>query len=365
MGGTQNLMLNCITEMNRRGIESHLCTLAAREKSHARDQLPVQSVHLDFEGDYRCPLAVRRCVKKLSVLFQQIEPDIVHSYLWLSDFVTAVANRKRSFPHLSHVVDRRNWQTSRALKHQFRRCLTQRMFRRSGTRFLAVSQAARQFAVETLHIDPRWIAVAYNSVDVHCYQNIPPAPLLTGDAPEFTLGTASRLEPEKGHVYLLQAISLLRCRGFPVKLLITGEGSHRQELERRAGKLGLSTCVRFVGWVDNIADFFRTIDLFLVPSIDSEGLPTTILEAMASGRVVVATDVGGAAEAIRDTVDGRVVPARDPDALAVAVVSVTENLSTYQNMAESARHRVRGLFSITHMADVIAKTYSEMCGRPL
>ena len=98
----------------------------------------------------------------------------------------------------------------------------------------------------------------------------------------------------------------------------------------------------------------------MVPSIDSEGLPTTILEAMAAGRVVVATDVGGATEAIRDGVDGMIVQPRDAAALASALEILGMERSFCNGLTKSARRRVLKHFSMSVMLDRVCGSYRQL-----
>jgi glycosyltransferase involved in cell wall biosynthesis len=118
--------------------------------------------------------------------------------------------------------------------------------------------------------------------------------------------------------------------------------------------------VRFVGWVPNVKSFLADIDVFLVPSVDSEGLPTTILESMAAGRVVVGTDVGGAIEAISSGVNGLIVPPKDATAIADAVALLHANRSLGGQMADKGIEVVREKFAMSGMLDTIQETYQQM-----
>ena len=171
---------------------------------------------------------------------------------------------------------------------------------------------------------------------------------------------ASRLEPEKGHAVLLDALAEFRSRGGRARLLITGQGEYRKELQRQIVQLHLSEQVEFVGFVESVKQFLTEVDVFLVPSVDSEGLPTTILEAMAAGRAVIASDVGGATEAIRHQVDGLIVPARNATALADAIEGIASDPSAARAMCESARQRVQECFSMTTMMKTVVRSYMSL-----
>jgi glycosyltransferase involved in cell wall biosynthesis len=109
-----------------------------------------------------------------------------------------------------------------------------------------------------------------------------------------------------------------------------------------------------------VKSFLADIDVFLVPSVDSEGLPTTILESMAAGRVVVGADVGGAVEAISSGVNGLIVPPKDATAIADAVALLHANRSFGGQMADKGIEVIREKFAMSGMLDTIQETYQQM-----
>lgn len=355
MGGTQNLLLRSLAELERRGVESHVCVLASEQTTDDGTRDLVSPTYLDFPGDYRNPLAVRGCVRQLCQLIDRLQPDIVHSYLWVSDYVSARAVGSSAIDHVCHIVDRRDWQASDRWVHRVRKHMTQRAFTRAGTRFVAVSQAAKDFACEHMAYSPENVAVAANGIDWKQFADVDSR---SNRAELLILGTAGRVEHEKGHHYLLEAVRQLVQQDFPVELRITGEGPLKADLESFVDEHGLQDRVTFLGWVPSVTDFYREIDLFVVPSVNAEGLPTTILEAMATGCVVVASDVGGAGEAIRDGIDGCLVPSRDVESLVSVIKKLGTDPEALSRMGESARLRIQEYFTTKKMVDVICETYA-------
>jgi glycosyltransferase involved in cell wall biosynthesis len=126
--------------------------------------------------------------------------------------------------------------------------------------------------------------------------------------------------PEKGFDLLLRAFAQCATVNKQARLRLAGDGPQRSALIRAAADLGIVDRVEMVGWVDDITAFFAGIDVFVFPSRpEFDGLPNVILEAMALGRPVVATDVGGVASVIEDGVTGYLVPPLDVAALAAAM----------------------------------------------
>lgn len=359
LGGTQRLMLDLLGELHRRGFSQRLVVMSHASRTYAGYQPAVDPEYLNQEDDYRRPAAVWRCSKALRRHIKRWSPDIVHSYLWLSNFIGVLATRGTRARHLWHIVDRRSWQASRRLRHRLRRLALRLLLVGSRTRFMAVSESARQYACEHMRWKPEHIRVAYNSIDASRFvadraqraglQNHTPV-----------IGVAGRLVEEKGHRYLFEAAAILRNSGHVSRLLITGNGPDRETLGELASQLNIESSVEFLGEVPDMPSFYRRLDLFVVPSIHSEGLPTTILEAMASGIPVVVTDVGGATEAVRDDEEGLVVPPRNPSALAAAIQALLESPDRANRLAEQARRRVAEMFSLEAMTDAVLRAYDDL-----
>jgi len=359
LGGAERLMVDMLHGLANRQIELRLCVVRDSSTRFAGHELPVEPVYLGFSGEYRNPLAVWRCAQRLRSVVQREAPQVVHSHLWLSDYLTALAVRRTTARHISHIVDRREWQTSRRLRHRLRRWQTRRAFRKADSRFLAVSAAARDFACANMGWHASHVRVVYNSIDVSRFG----ANGGLATAPETRLpvvGTASRLAEEKGHPYLLEAAAQLRERGYGFRLLITGNGPEMRHLAELGNELGVADLVEFVGRVPDMASFYRKLDIFVVPSIRAEGLPSTILEAMASQKAVVVTDVGGATEAVRHESEGLVIPPRDATALADAIERILVTPDFAASMAAAARQRVYQMFTVERMTDQVIDAYRDI-----
>jgi glycosyltransferase involved in cell wall biosynthesis len=358
LGGSLHLAQRTWKGLRERGHEVEIAVLVNSTKEQPDCSTGFQVHRLNYHGDYRRPFSLSLCAQKLSHVIRDTNPDLVHSWLWLSDVVAAKSAKKCGKPHLSHILDRRNWQLSSALKHRFRRFLTKRAFQLARTRFLAVSQSAADFASQTLSISPTAITTAYNSIEIEDYRSLSPIAIDAEKMHPIRLGIAARIEDEKGHKFAIQAMKLLKAKGQNAVLKITGEGSTKDDLLKLTHHERLEDCVKFVGWVPDVKSFLEEIDVFLVPSIDSEGLPTTILEAMASGRIVVATDVGGAAEVITSGLNGLIVKPKDPQAIADAIIQITANPRDSVEMARQAVSRIECGFTMKHMLDVVEATYN-------
>lgn len=172
---------------------------------------------------------------------------------------------------------------------------------------------------------------------------------------------AARLEEQKGHAMLFEALAELRRRGRVFTCALAGEGSLRPALERRVEELGLGAFVRFLGQVEEIGPLLLAADAVLLPS-RWEGLPLTLLEALARARPVVATAVGGIPEVIEDGVSGRLVPPDDPAAFAAALESFQQKPDAAFRLGRAGARVVAESYTWAHVAEEFESLYDEVLG---
>jgi glycosyltransferase involved in cell wall biosynthesis len=157
------------------------------------------------------------------------------------------------------------------------------------------------------------------------------------------------LEERKGHRFLLDAARVLKERGRRINYVFAGDGSKKAQLQRMVQMLGLREEVSFVGFVKDVPKFLSSIDVLVLPSL-YEGLGVAALEAMAAGKPVVATRVGGLAESIVDGETGFLVPSRDATALAEAIQKLVDNPFMARAMGQKGTARVLSIFTMERMA---------------
>jgi glycosyltransferase involved in cell wall biosynthesis len=166
-----------------------------------------------------------------------------------------------------------------------------------------------------------------------------------------------RLVPKNGVEFLIESLLLLTDRS-SCCLLIVGDGPERPSLENRVRESGLSDSVIFAGAKSNseLPEFYADADIVVIPSL-KEATSIAGLEAMASARVIVASDVGGLPEIIQDGVSGLLVPPRDPKALALAIERLIEEPGLRQKLGQAARSRVEREFTWTLTAQKTERAY--------
>lgn len=173
------------------------------------------------------------------------------------------------------------------------------------------------------------------------------------------VAAVGRLVPLKNLGLFLDMAKVLLDRRDAVRFIIIGDGPLRAMLERMACDLGVREKVIFTGWRSDMARLYRLMDVFVLTST-MEALPVSVLEAMAFGKPVVATDVGGVPEIVRDGETGLLVRARDGSALCEAVTALLDDASRRRLIGQAGRKRVEQEFSMEVMAEKVCRVYAEL-----
>ena len=177
--------------------------------------------------------------------------------------------------------------------------------------------------------------------------------------------TVAGLNNQKGHVYLIRAVPEILRQVPQARFLLVGDGHLRGGLEALVASLGLSQVFTFAGDRSDVASILASTDLFVLPSL-FEGMPMSVLEAMAAGRAVVATDVAGTQDTVVSGQTGLLVPPEDPEALAGAIVELLLDAEKRQAFGWNGRRHVEQNFSAGLMGERYRALFREtgMPGRP-
>lgn len=226
-------------------------------------------------------------------------------------------------------------------------------------RVIAVSRAIEQKLIEEGRTGTE-VSVIYNGVDLQRYDHQAPCCTLREEyglpAEGPIVGVVARLESEKGHPTLLDAWPAVLAAQPTATLLIVGEGSRREELEAQARALEIAERVVFTGRREDVPAVTAALDVAVLPSYrEAQGL--VILEAMALGRPVVATRVGGIPEMVEDGVTGLLVPAHDSQALAAAIVRLLTDHSLADVIGRAGHDLVHDRFCVELMVSAVEDIY--------
>jgi glycosyltransferase involved in cell wall biosynthesis len=299
-------------------------------------------------GDFgRHPGRVARPLFNLFRLIRGFRPDVVHGFLFWAYVLGTLAARLAGVPIV--VTSRRIMEDFKATKSRY--LFLDRVANRLTDVIVANSEAVRQDTIAREHLAYQKVGMVYNGIEVDRYlvpsdETIRHSSGLVGREP--LVGVIATLDPRKGHPFLLEAWATVAARYPSAIVLLIGDGPSRPELEAQAQSAGLGQSVRFLGTRHDIPDLLALLDLVVHPSL-TEGFSNAILEAMAAGKPVVATAVGGNPEAVVDRVTGLLVPARDSQALAQAMLRLLEHPDEAAAFGCAGRERVAQRFGMQLM----------------
>jgi glycosyltransferase involved in cell wall biosynthesis len=284
--------------------------------------------------------------------------DILHCHLPLADAIGRPAGWLAGIPILITTEHGRNlWKPWYYL-------VVEKMLNRMTDMRICVSQDILEIRNRREHTPLSKLVRIPNAVDIPKFRN----PLRRREAVMAEFGwpasdslvvSVGRLAPEKNYAILVEAVGQLRPRYPQVRCLLAGSGPCRDELLAVIGRLGLGEHVKLAGRRKDIADLLGAADTFVLPS-DKEGLPVSVLEAMAAGRAIVVTAVGGMPEVIRDGENGLVVPPGSPGAVAAAIARLMDDGSLRKSLGDTALADAERQFGIDRVTDTIARLYADL-----
>jgi glycosyltransferase involved in cell wall biosynthesis len=273
-------------------------------------------------------------VLRLAWLFRRERISVVHTHDDKPLVYAPLAARLAGVPTVIHTRHGRSF--GMTARQQFLLRLTSRL----TDRFVCVSEDSARLTIEQ-GVPPRKVCAVWNGIEVSRFA-------YAGPVESGPVVTVARLSPEKDLETLLKATALAAREEPAFRLEIAGDGPCMGELRRAAAELGLGERVLFHGEVRDVPGLLARAGLFALSSV-SEGVSLTLLEAMGRGLPCVATCVGGNPEVVADGATGLLVPARDPGALAAALLRLWRDPDERRRMGLAGRRRVLECFDIRRM----------------
>ena len=320
-----------------------------------RGRVRLESVALRGLSPWRQPGQILARFGRLVRFLRRERPDVVHGFLFHGYVLGTAVARLCRVPVV--VQSRRSLGIFKAGRPHY--VALERLATRFTDMVVANSEGVREDAIRREGLPRGKTLVIYNGVDAHAV--VPPDPdlvkALEGARP--VVGVVANLIGYKGHRFFLEAWStVLRAHPAAVALLV-GDGPLRAELEALVRERGLGASVRFLGARPDVTAILSLVDLVVHPSLQ-EGFSNAILEAMAAGKPVVATAVGGSPEAIADGETGLLVPPEDSAALAGAMLRLLGEPGTAARMGEAARRRAATEFGMARMVEQYEALYERL-----
>ena len=340
LGGGERIALKLAALLPQYGYRASILTFSADPANPLFESAPCPVYLLALESTYdrtalMGALALRRFLKQQKI--QIVQTFFESSDIWAGFVTKFLSNAKL-------IWSRRDMGILRTRKHE----VAYRLMAGLPDAVFAVSDLVRQHCIEQDHIDPDRVQTIYNGLDLADWNRTSVSAPSRDRLLVTTIGNIRRV---KGHDVFIKAAALIAPRFPHVDFSIAGgvlEPAYFEELQDLIRELNLSDRFHFAGSITNLQQHLSAADIFVLPS-RSEGFSNAIVEAMAASLPVIATNVGGNAEAVQDGVTGIVVPAEDPAALSAAMTRLLAAPAQAKAMGVAGKQSVAERFTTEAM----------------
>jgi glycosyltransferase involved in cell wall biosynthesis len=356
MGGTEKQVVLLARGLRDRGIDTSVWALYYGTETYYGEtlrQAGIKVVDVGLHG-HRNPRYIWSNFARLGGMTMRLRrerPDIVHAFLFHAYIAGLPAARLAGIPVF--IAGRRslgNFKEGRSVA-----LAAERLATRFTDLIIANAEAVAADTKRRERVRDDKLEIVYNGLPDQAFAEVPPAFIETVDP---VVLCVANFHPYKGHRYILEAVSRLKASGRPCTLLLAGEGGERQSLERQAIQLGIDA--RFLGTCEDVRPLLARADVVAHPSLE-EGMSNAVMEAMAAGRPVVATSVGGTPELLAGR--GLLVPAADSASLAESIGRVLSDHSLAARLADAARNWSSEHLGASAMVDRHIQIYSGLLER--
>lgn len=291
--------------------------------------------------------------------------DIVHTHLFFANLYGRIASKMAGVPHILTTLHNPDYtyEDNGRVTYKARKLIDKYSGRICNDQFLAVSDFVKRDYER--HMGFKNIEVLYNCIDITQFERLNSSLIQKKRAElgfrddEIILLNIGRLHPQKGQIYLIEALNMVRNKNKKCKLLMVGRGHMEAELQNKANKMGLGGYIKFLKDRKDIFEIMHSCDIFVLPSI-YEGFGIALVEAMACGMPVVVSDIDTFKEIVRDNVDGMIVEKENPERLAAAISSLMNDSEKRLHLGESAKKKAMDEFDVKVHLKKLENVYQEV-----
>lgn len=354
IGGLEQVIVQICTHIDKKIFEPAVCCL--HFKGDLAKQLESLGVRVYLAGvikpDYMAFLKILPIIKKF-------KPQIVHTHNINASIDGIIASVLKQLPVIIHTDHARKFPDK---QHYM---FIERLLSRFVSKIIAVSEETRRNLIYYEKIKESKLKVVTNGVgrlEVNVANVLKIKEELGIKANSLVIGTAVRLEKQKGLIHLIKAVPSILEKYPDITVVIAGRGSQREFLIDEVKKAGLLQTVKFIGPRLDIADFLGMLDIYVLPS-EWEGLPMSLLEAMCCKRAIVASRVGGIPGAITDGVHGILVSPGSHEELSSQICRLIKDELLREKLGEAAKSRFEEKFTVERMVQEHQNIYLEFLNK--
>ncbi len=285
-------------------------------------------------------------VQTLATLFAELGADVIHTHLFSADLWGRLAAQRAGIPV---VTTEHNINTSESLLWRWiKRCM-----RRMSRVYTAPSRAIQIYLEQAYHVSSDRIVVIPHGIKLNSFLALPELSFVS----PFRIGLIGRLVEQKGHRVLIDALTQLS--DLSLQVMCVGSGELRDSLQSYAKEKGVSEIIQWREAVQDVSSVYAQCDIVVIPSL-WEGFGLVALEAMASGRYAIASDVDGLSEIIQDGQMGALFPVGDSTALAQCIRAAVQDAAESRRRATGAREWVSAHGDVAVMGQKYAEVYTSL-----
>jgi len=345
IGGIPTYIFNLSKYLLRKNIEVAVASCGGTWEEELR-AAGIKTFYIDIKTKNELSFKVLKSPAALEKIKRDFRFDIIHAHTRVSQVAAALYGRLYRVPYVSNF-------------HGFYpknlRRRTRRMIKAQGQRSIAITPQVKEDLIKYFRADPAKVKVIVSGIDLERL-DAPCAPMALNGSPR--IGASGRLSPVKGFKYLIRAMpAVLKVRP-QAHLYICGSGPQKQELTGLIAALGLNDKITLTQ-TTTIASFLKNIDLYCLPSLE-EPLGLAVLEAQYFGVPPVVSDTGGLTILVKDAVTGIVVPRKDPERIAQALLRLDSDANLKTQISENCRRQVREDFDLAKKIDAFIAVYREL-----
>ena len=371
LSGAPKIAVEIVSRLPRDRFEPTLIGSGAGEVSDLAAESGVPFVEIPELDRALNPVRDAKAFWKLVATLRRLRPHIVHTHSTKTGLLGRFAARLVGVPVIVHTIQGFAFHEFSSGLSLWVPVLLERFAGRATTCAISVNEHDRLEALRHHILRDDQIRVIPNGIDVSEFDGDfgqQDAPEILGIESErqrpLIVGSVARLSPQKNLGALIRALPRVLEQIENVVLVLAGEGPEESNLQALAEELGVSERCVFLRWREDIPAVLHALDVFVLPSL-WEGLPLTVLEAMASRVPVVATDIKGNREAVTHGDTGLLVPPNDADALAGVIIRVLSDKSLARGLVTRAYQMVVDEYEVGRMVERIAELYDELLGSAL
>jgi glycosyltransferase involved in cell wall biosynthesis len=349
------MLLGVLRNLDPIYFESEVCCI--QDRGELAKEVDAMGIPLHVLGLMQRKRFDLQAVSKLRKLIRERGIDLVHCHLYHANLYGRLAAWCEKVPAIASVHNTYS-------QKKWHRHLINRLLAKFSYCVTVGSLDVERDVLKHDHVEPDKLLCLPNCIDLDRTASLLTAEdakaQLEFDPANRVIATVGRMEAQKGHLILLDAFARLReshsDNASSLRLLIIGDGRLRAKTELEAERLGIANFCRFPGSIENLGDIYRAVDLFVMPSL-WEGLSLAMLEAMAAGLPIVATDVGGARDVLGDNQRGVLVPPGDAEALTLALAQLLIDSKRRSELAAAGCLHVRERYSIVGLSRQLERLY--------